>query len=128
MASFLARAMGAKSVAGDSFSDDDGSVFEDAIESLAAVGVTSGCSPGRYCPDVEITRGEMAAFLVRARSLPAVTGTDLFVDDDGSVFESAIESLTAARITSGCSDGRFCPDDVVTRGQMAAFLVRAFDM
>ncbi|VAV99277.1 hypothetical protein MNBD_ACTINO02-485, partial [hydrothermal vent metagenome] len=53
-----------------------------------------------------------------------------FNDDDGSIHESYIEAIAAAGITKGCnppSNNRFCPDDPVTRGQMAAFLNRALD-
>jgi len=55
-----------------SFCDDDGSVFEHDIERLAAAGITEGCNPptnDRYCPDAAVTRGMMAAFLVRALGL-----------------------------------------------------------
>jgi hypothetical protein len=72
----------------------------------------------------------MAAFLVRALDLPAAPGID-FVDDDGSVFEADIEKLAAAGITRGCNppaNDRFCPNDAVTRGQMAAFLHRALGL
>ena len=54
-----------------------------------------------------------------------------FVDDDVSVFEADIERLAAAGITRGCNppvNDRFCPDDPVTRGQMAAFLHRALTL
>lgn len=45
--------------------------FADAwIEQLAAEGVTSGCGGGNYCPDANVTRAEMAVFLVRAFNLP----------------------------------------------------------
>jgi S-layer homology domain len=57
-------------------------------------------------------------------------GNGRFWDDDGSVFESAIEKLATAGITNGCNppvNDRFCPDQPVTRGQMAAFLIRAFN-
>jgi hypothetical protein len=40
------------------------------IEQLAAEGITSGCGGGNYCPDSPVTRAQMAAFLVRAFSLP----------------------------------------------------------
>jgi hypothetical protein len=69
----------------------------------------------------------MAAFLNRALDLPVGT-PGVFVDDDGSVFESDIEALAEAGVTRGCNpptNNRFCPDDPVTRGQMAAFLNRA---
>jgi hypothetical protein len=66
----------------------------------------------------------MAAFLARALSLPPA-GRDHFADDDGSTFEGDINRLAEAGITTGCGDGRFCPDRPVDRGQMAAFLRRA---
>ena len=48
-----------------------------------------------------------------------------FSDDDSSIHEVDIEALYAAGITKGCGPDRFCPDDPVTRGQMAAFLSRS---
>ncbi len=115
------------------FWDDDGSVFEQDIERLAAAGITGGCNPptnNRFCPNDYLTRGQMAAMLVRALGLTATNGTD-FVDDDDSIFEADIEKLSAAGITAGCNppaNNRYCPDGRVTRGQMAAFLVRALNL
>lgn len=54
-----------------------------------------------------------------------------FDDTDGSVFEDDIEWLAEAGITMGCNppaNTRFCPDEPVTRGQMAAFLSRSFHL
>jgi hypothetical protein len=71
----------------------------------------------------------MAAFMVRAFAYPAAGSGDPFTDDDGNVFEDDIERLRAAGVTLGCNppkNDRYCPDDPVTRGQMAAFLYRAF--
>ena len=72
----------------------------------------------------------MAAFLVRALKYTDDGGGDLFVDDNLSIFQSDIDKLGTAGVTVGCNpptNDRFCPDDVVTRGQMAAFLQRALD-
>jgi hypothetical protein len=116
------------------FIDDDDSVHEDDITLLATTSVTRGCNPPantRFCPDDEVTRGQMAAFLVRALDLEPSGDDDVFTDDDDSEFEDDIDSLAAARITRGCdppANTRFCPDDEVTRGQMAAFLVRALNL
>jgi hypothetical protein len=133
MATFLTRALGLPSGPSPDFTDDNGSVFEDSIERIAAAGITQGCNPPdntRFCPDAPMTRGQMAAFLSRAFNLPSSPGID-FTDDDRSMFEEAIQSLAAAGITYGCNppdNTRFCPDDYVTRGQMAAFLARAFGL
>ena len=107
-----------------------GTLFYDEIEWLADTGVTKGCNPplnDHFCPNDPVTRGQMAAFLNRALDLPTPSG-DPFTDDDTSVFEADIEALAASGITKGCNpptNDRFCPNDPVTRGQMAAFLFRA---
>jgi hypothetical protein len=113
------------------FTDTIGHVFAGDVEWLAASGITKGCNPPAnylFCPDEPVTRGQMAAFLHRALpDLPVSTSTD-FADDEASVFEADIEWLSATGVTRGCNppaNDRFCPDAVVTRGQMAAFLHRA---
>ena len=97
-------------------------------EQLAEHDITKGCatSPLRYCPDRVVTRGQMAAFLVRAFGLEAAPPAG-FVDTAGSVHEASIDALAAAGITMGCGTGllRYCPGDPVTRAQMATFLHRA---
>jgi peptidoglycan/xylan/chitin deacetylase (PgdA/CDA1 family) len=132
MAAFLVRALGlSEGVGSDAFVDDDDSTFRADIERLAAAGITKGCNPpdnDQFCPDRRVTRAEMAAFLVRALGLSEGAGSDAFVDDDDSIFQTDIERLAAAGITRGCNppdNDRFCPGDPVTRGHIAAFLHRA---
>ncbi|MGH2357896.1 MAG: S-layer homology domain-containing protein [Candidatus Limnocylindria bacterium] len=125
MASFLARGLGLDTANGDFFTDDAGSVHEPDINRVANANVTSGCTASLYCPQWVVTRGQMAAFLVRALALPAAEG-DYFADDEANPFEDAINRLAASGITGGCAAERYCPDGSVTREQMAAFLHRAF--
>ena len=74
-----------------------------------------------------MTRAQMASFLVRAFRLGDAAAVSGFVDTAGSVHEASIDGLAAAGITTGCATEpvRFCPDDDVTRAQMATFLARA---
>jgi LmbE family N-acetylglucosaminyl deacetylase len=131
MAAFLVRFLGlTDDGGGNTFTDDNGSVFEDDIAKLAAAGVTTGCNKDgtEFCPNKNVTRGQMAAFLVRALGLTDEGGGNTFIDDNGSVFEDDIAKLAAAGVTAGCNppaNNQFCPDKNVTRGQMAAFLRRA---
>lgn len=125
MASFLARALELPDATGDRFSDDDGSTHEANINKVAEAGITSGCGSGRYCPTSLVTRAQMASFLAKALDLPA-SDADTFTDDDGLSHEPNIERIAAAALTNGCTTTRYCPSDSVTRGQMAAFLHRAF--
>jgi hypothetical protein len=132
MANFLVRTLGLTEAGTVDFSDDNDSVFEEDIEKLATAGITYGCgseSANTFCPDARVTRATMAAFLVRALGLTDRGSAD-FSDDNNSPFEADIEKLATAGITHGCgsaSANRFCPDDYVTRGAMAAFLVRSLD-
>jgi hypothetical protein len=124
MATFLVRALDLPSAVDDYFDDDDGTTHEAAINSLAAAGITDGCGAGGYCPDRLVRRDQMATFLSRALAF-APTETNFFVDDDGSIHEPNINRVAAVGVTTGCAPSMFCPDDRVTRGQMAAFLHRA---
>jgi len=119
---------------GGSFSDDTGNIHEANIEAIAAAGITKGCNPpinDLYCPGSDVTRGQMAAFLVRALSLTDDGGGNSFIDDDGSIFEGDIARMAAAGITKGCNpptNDRFCPDDRAQPDQMPSFLARALNL
>ena len=121
-------ASGGFAVSWDNYFDDIGSSsFRDDIIWLYYAGITGGCTATTYCPTANVTRGQMAAFLDRALSLPA-TSTDYFTDDATSSFQGSINRLAAAGITGGCTATTFCPNAYVTRGQMAAFLDRALHL
>lgn len=117
-----------------SFYDDDDSIFEADIESIAAVGVTRGCNPpfnDRFCPKHVVTRETMAAFLVRALGLTANTHPGFVDVPADSTFAADIGKLATAEITKGCNppaNDMFCPKNAVTRETMAAFLVRALNL
>lgn len=99
----------------------------DHIMWITYEGISTGCGGGRYCPNDAVTRAEMAAFLDRALDLPS-TSEDFFTDDDDDPLEISINRVAAAGITSGCATNRYCPDNPVTRGEMASFIDRAFDL
>jgi hypothetical protein len=124
----------APAMAAPSFTDvPESNVFYKDIEWLSAMEITKGCNPptnDHYCPNNNVTRGQMAAFLVRALNLTDNGGGNHFTDDDTSPFEDAIDKIYTAGITKGCNpptNDHYCPNNNVTRGQMAAFLVRALD-
>ena len=115
------------------FFDDEFSQFQSNIDAIAAVEITRGCNPpfgDMFCPDGYVTRGAMAAFLVRALGLETNTHPGFIDVPWGSVFAEDIGRLATAGITLGCNPtgDRFCPDDLVTRETMAAFLVRGLGL
>jgi len=113
---------------GGTFIDDDGDVHEPNIEAIAAAEITNGCQPSRFCPNLPVTRAQMGSFLARALDLPIPSG-NRFADVSGSHLGS-INAIAEAGISLGCDpDGTlYCPDDFVTRAQMASFVARALEL
>jgi hypothetical protein len=118
---------------GAMFGDVSTSTFGAAwIEQFSKEGITAGCGGGLYCPDINVTRAQMAIFLLKgehgsAYVPPVATGK--FPDVPvGSFAADWIEQLSAEGITSGCGNGLYCPNTDVTRAQMAVFLVKTFSL
>jgi hypothetical protein len=102
------------------------------VEAMFNAGVTSGCGGGNYCPSNGVTREQMAVFLLRAKLgntfVPPACTTQVFNDVPcSSGFAPWINELSARGITGGCGNGSYCPGAVVTRDQMAVFLLVALE-
>jgi hypothetical protein len=114
---------------GGSFPDVAQNAFYPFIENLFHNGVTGGCAGGGYCPGTNVTRAQMAVFLLKARwgaaFVPApATGTAFPDVPAGNPFAPWIEELVREGITAGCGSGLYCPNNPVTRQQMAVFLLK----
>ena len=94
-------------------------------------------APISYCPDQAVRRKQMAVFLLKTLEgstfvPPAPTG--IFDDVPADGFRPWIEELYNRQITGGCAGGpppapiSYCPENSVTRGQMAPFLVKTFGL
>ena len=98
------------------------------VERLADLEVTVGCTqdPLRFCPDVNLTRAQVASWVARAFDLESAESQG-FVDAVGSVHEANINAVVAAGVMNGCSTDpkNFCLDDTVTKGEMARYVYAA---
>ncbi len=105
------------------------------IDAFYYAGITTGCGVGPliYCPENNVTRAEMAVFLLRAMHgatyvPPAPTGVFDDVPFPGKEWMQAwIEDFYAHGITTGCGVAPliYCPERAVTRAEMAVFVLRA---
>ena len=91
------------------------------VEALAAAGLTTGCDTNRFCPNDRLTRAQQASFFARALGLSPVTSP---FSDVGRTHGGAVGALARAGIVNGCSPGRYCPNDLVTRAQTASMIDR----
>jgi uncharacterized repeat protein (TIGR01451 family) len=114
------------------FSDvPPGNNFHDDVDIIARDGITVGCGDGNYCPDENNSRAQMAVFLEKSKFgadyvPPPATGL-IFADVHvGDFAADWIEDLYNRGITGGCQLDPllYCPDDPVTRAQMAVFLLK----
>jgi metallopeptidase family M12-like protein/IPT/TIG domain-containing protein/S-layer family protein len=107
--------------------------FYSFINKLLTNAVTAGCGSNNYCPTSSVTRGQMAVFLLRSKDgssyTPPACVTPIFGDVPCSNgFAIWINELANRGITSGCGSGNYCPNNPVTRQQMAVFLVTTFNL
>jgi hypothetical protein len=101
------------------------------IDRMAVLGITQGCNDFNYCPSDPVLRDQMAAFIIRALGEfnPPVPPSQRFFDvPPTNPFYRFIDRMAVLQITLGCGGGNYCPTLQVSRGQMAAFLVRAFNL
>ena len=138
MSIFLERGMNGAAynpptASGTVFSDVPADYWAAAwIEQLASDGITAGCGNGNYCPEDYVTRDQMAVFLLRAKygaayTPPAASG--VFSDVPADYWAAAwIEQLANEGITAGCGNSNYCPTQLVSRAEMAVFLVRTFNL
>lgn len=105
--------------AGGHFTDDDDSIFESSINWMADSGVTLGCNPpanDHYCPDDNVTRGQMAAFMQRLAENQVVdAATAIEADhaasaDDAAMLDGQDPSMYQTVITGATCFGVSCPD------------------
>ncbi|MBI5297039.1 MAG: S-layer homology domain-containing protein [Chloroflexi bacterium] len=103
------------------------------VESIYVAQITGGCktNPLRYCPNNNVTRDQMAVFLLKAKHgtsyVPPDAGSSTGFTDVPVTHWAAdwIKQLAAEGITGGCGGGKFCPTASVTREMMAVFLLSA---
>ena len=91
--------------------------------------IIPGCPAGSFCPNRSMSRSDIALWLWRAEGSeePTTLGSALFNDvKSSSVADKAIGWLAEENITQGCTEKKFCPEETVSRGQLATFLYRAF--
>ena len=101
------------------------------VESLFYASITGGCAtnPLQYCPEASVTRAQMAVFLEKGLHYPAAftppNVVPTFNETVGHWAEDWIEALRNDGITGGCGQNLYCPENPVTRAQMAVFLLKS---
>lgn len=108
------------------FSDMDSSnQFYKEIAALAALNVISGFEDNTFRPNETITRGQMAKMIAKAANLTAKDSNPFTDVPKDSEYAKYVTALYENGITYGVSPTEYGLKSNVTRGQLAAFIVRA---
>ncbi|WP_167859721.1 S-layer homology domain-containing protein [Paenibacillus cymbidii] len=109
-----------------SFADLDGHWAQDDIVMLASKLIVKGISDDEFGPDNKITRAQFTSLLVRSLGMAENRDAANFLDvAQGAWYAGAVGAAVKAGIVSGYDDGRFGPDDNITREQMAVMVASA---
>ena len=108
----------------ETFKDMENHWGRSAAEFAADREIFAGVGGGLFAPDRPMTRAMFATVLYRLADRPAVSGSSVFTDvADGAWYARAVTWGQANGIIAGYGDGRFGPDDLITREQMCALIV-----
>lgn len=99
--------------------------YHDGVHYCIEKGLMHGISADKFLPDGSVTRAQLAAILWRLEGNPAPVSTADFSDvADGAWYAGAVRWAAGSGVVKGYADGRFRPNDAVTREQMATLLYR----
>ncbi|MNJ48725.1 Endo-1,4-beta-xylanase A precursor [compost metagenome] len=97
------------------------------IKIMSAMLIANGVSDTQFAPDRSITRAEFAALIVRVLGLDA-EGASPFADvTAGDWFASSVAAAYQAGIVNGRTETAFAPNQTISREEMAAMIVRAYN-
>lgn len=104
--------------------------FAEAVNDLAEREIIGGYPDGTFKPGNSITRGQAAAIIAKMTKLDTSKVKNPGFKDvtTANGYYKAIAAMAQEGIISGYGDGRYGPNDPITRGQMASIIVKAFDL
>ncbi|NOV03592.1 S-layer homology domain-containing protein [Paenibacillus planticolens] len=111
------------------FDDMIGHWAKQDVEQLASKLIIAGTSDRTYTPEMQVTRAQFAALLVRGLGLPEEAGLNVFTDVAATQWYAS-EVNTAAKygLVQGVAEGQFNPDAQITREQMVVMMMKAIGL
>lgn len=102
----------------------EGEWYVEPVLQMHDLGVVNGFPGGTFLPHGSVTRAQAAAMLWRLQEQPVVNYLMQFADvDQEAWYAEAVRWCAAMGIVEG-ADGKFRPDEAVTRQDLAVMLMR----
>ncbi|NQX67243.1 S-layer homology domain-containing protein [Paenibacillus alba] len=111
------------------FDDMIGHWAKQDVEQLASKMIINGTSDRAYTPEMQVTRAQFAALLVRGLGLPAEAGKNVFADvADTQWYAPEVNAAAKYGLVQGVAEGEFNPDAQITREQMVVMMMKAIGL
>lgn len=102
---------------------------KEAIDKWSNNGVLKGYEDGTFKPSDEVTRGELAAIIVRVFGLSNTTGAQKYTDvESAKWYASDVAKVSAAGIMNDYEDDTFRPEAPATREEAAYAIAQAYQV
>lgn len=99
--------------------------YHDAVDYVLKNGLMNGYGNGRFGPNDDLSRAQLAQILYNREGRPTVSGGNGFADaESGAWYSDAVTWAAGKGIVTGYGGGTFGPDDPITREQLAVMLWR----
>lgn len=98
--------------------------YADAVAYVYENGMMKGTSDTKFSPEQTTTRGMIVTILYRLEKEPSASAASFTDVASGKYYSKAVAWASANKIVTGYGDGKFGPNDTITREQMAAILYR----
>ncbi|MCC2388715.1 S-layer homology domain-containing protein [Bacillus pacificus] len=118
----------AASASENAFPDvQSGQWYTKAINEMAAKKIISGMEDGTFGLGQDVTRAQVATFMVKAKDIKTGSTKTPFTDvNEKDWFAPYVSAAEANKIMAGLGDNKFGPNEKLTRAQMAQLLVNAY--
>ncbi|SFE77939.1 Carbohydrate binding domain (family 11) [Paenibacillus catalpae] len=100
----------------------------DAIQQLAALQIINGTDAEHFAPNRSITRGEFAVILAKVLELPAAENLPFADVNANAYYAASVAAAAQAGLINGRDADTFAPNDKISREEMAALIVRAYEL
>lgn len=99
--------------------------YHDGVHYCLDEGLMEGYGGGLFGPNDTLSRAQLCQIVYNMEGQPAVTGGSVFDDvADGAWYADAVTWAAENGIVGGYGNGKYGPDDPITREQLAAILWR----
>ncbi len=118
--------------------------YKDAVDFIAARGITSGTGDGIYSPDMQLTRGQFMVLLMNAYQIEPAGGsadsaensdntgnnedTGNFTDAGNTYYTNYLAAAKSLGISNGVGNNMFAPDKEITRQEMFVLLYNGLQL